>query len=135
MPVADDAAVAANGEGEAEMLDDVDIASMDYPALSALRERIEEKVREMREVGGPALREKFAEEAAAIGMTIDEIVQTGAAGLPRTGRSPKAMAKMFRVYSVIQRPKQEDYWLSRMRMARASACCCRPFRCMETESW
>ena len=22
------------------------------------------------------------------------------------------MAKMFRVYSVIQRPKQEDYWLN-----------------------
>jgi hypothetical protein len=68
------------------MLDDVDIASMDYPALSALRERIEEKVREMREVGGPALREKFAEEAAAIGMTIDEILQTGA---KRRGRPPK----------------------------------------------
>ena len=68
------------------MLDDVDIASMDYPALSALRERIKEKVREMREVGGPALREKFAEEAAAIGMTIDEIVQTGA---KRRGRPAK----------------------------------------------
>jgi hypothetical protein len=74
------------GEGEGEMLEDVDIASMDYPALSALRERIDEKVREMREVGGPALREKFAEEAAAIGMTIDEIVQTGA---KRRGRPPK----------------------------------------------
>ena len=70
------------------MLDtaEVDIGSMDYPALAALRERIEEKVREMREVGGPALRERFAEEAAAIGMTIDEIVQTGA---KRRGRPPK----------------------------------------------
>jgi hypothetical protein len=70
------------------MLDtsDVEIGNMDYPALAALRERIEEKVREMREVGGPALREKFAEEAAAIGMTIDEIVQTGA---KRRGRPPK----------------------------------------------
>jgi hypothetical protein len=36
------------------MLDDVDIASMDYTALSALRERIDEKVREMREVSGYA---------------------------------------------------------------------------------
>ena len=54
---------------------------MDYPALSALKERIEEKVREMREVGGPALREEFAEKAAAIGMTIDEIVQTGTSGV------------------------------------------------------
>ena len=68
------------------MLDEVDINAMDYPALSALRERIEEKVREMREVGGPALREKFAEEAAAIGMTVEEIVQTGA---KRRGRPSK----------------------------------------------
>ena len=71
------------------MLDDVisvDIGNLDYPALAALRERIDEKVREMREVGGPALREKFAEEAAAIGMTIDEIVQTGT---KRRGRPPK----------------------------------------------
>ena len=36
--------------------------------------------------GGPALREKFAEEAAAIGMTIDEMVQTGQ---KRRGRPPK----------------------------------------------
>jgi hypothetical protein len=70
------------------MLDDVqvDIANLDYPALSALKERIEEKVREMREVGGPALREEFAEKAAAIGMTIDEIVQTGG---KRKGRPAK----------------------------------------------
>ena len=44
----------------------------------------------MREVGGPALREKFAEEAAAIGMTIDEIVQTGA---KRRGRPRKDQAE------------------------------------------
>ena len=62
---------------------DVDTGNMDYLALSALRERIDQK---MREVGVPALREKFAEEAAAIGMTIDEIVQTGA---KRRGRPPK----------------------------------------------
>jgi hypothetical protein len=68
------------------MSDEVDIGNMDYPTLSALRGRIDEKVREMREVGGPALREKFAEEAAALGMTIEEIVQTGA---KRRGRPPK----------------------------------------------
>jgi hypothetical protein len=68
------------------MLDEVDIASMDYPALSALRERIDEKVREMREVGGPALRQKFAEEAAAIGMTVEDILQTGG---KRRGRPAK----------------------------------------------
>src|SRR5258705_10567941 len=37
---------------------------------------------------------------------------SGAAGRPRTGRRAKPMAKMFRAYSVIQRPKQEDYWLN-----------------------
>jgi hypothetical protein len=68
------------------MLDEVDIVNMDFRALSSLRERIDEKIREMRELGGPALREKFAEEAAAIGMTIEEIVQTGQ---KRRGRSPK----------------------------------------------
>ena len=54
-----------------------DIARMDYGQLSALRERIEERVREMRETEGPALRERFIEEAAAIGMTIEELVQLG----------------------------------------------------------
>jgi hypothetical protein len=57
---ADHAATAAEGRRQA-MLDDVtevDIGNMDYPTLSALRQRVEEKVREMREVGGPALREK-----------------------------------------------------------------------------
>jgi hypothetical protein len=68
------------------VLDDVISVDIGNPALAALRERIDEKVREMREVGGPALREKFAEEAAAIGMTIDEIVQTGT---KRRGRPPK----------------------------------------------
>jgi hypothetical protein len=65
---------------------EVDLGDMNFANLTHLRERIDEKVREMREVGGPALREKFAEEAAAIGMTIDEIVQTGA---KRRGRPPK----------------------------------------------
>ena len=68
------------------MLDEIDISAMDYRALSGLRERIDEKVREMRETGGPALRERFIEEAAAIGMTIEEIVQTGA---KRRGRPAK----------------------------------------------
>ncbi len=65
---------------------DVDVSDMDFPHLSALRERIDEKVREMREVGGPALRERFMEEAAALGMTLEEIVQTGQ---KRRGRPPK----------------------------------------------
>ncbi len=35
------------------MLQEVDISGLDYPALSGLRERIDARVREMRETGGP----------------------------------------------------------------------------------
>jgi hypothetical protein len=50
------------------------------------------------------------------------------------------MAKMFRVYSVIQRPKQEDYWLNigaafPHEDGEGSTCCCRRCRCMATGSW
>jgi hypothetical protein len=55
-----------------------------------LRERIEDRVREMRESCGPALRERFVEEAAASGMTLEEAVQVESAGAVRrrtaTGR-------------------------------------------------
>jgi hypothetical protein len=65
---------------------EVDISRMDYAQLSALRERIEERVREMRETEGPALRERVMQQAAAIGMTIEELVQLGS---KRRGRPPK----------------------------------------------
>ena len=71
---------------EAPMAPEVDIAGMDFGELSALRERIEERVREMRETEGPALRERFIEEAAAIGMTIEELVQLGAKRRGRAGK-------------------------------------------------
>ena len=50
-------------------------------------------------------------------MTIEEIVQTGQKrrGAPAKDRDAevRAMAKMFCVFTVIQRPKQqEDYWLN-----------------------
>jgi hypothetical protein len=65
----------------------MDLNDMNFAALSALRERIEEKVREMREVGGPALLAKLAEEAAEIGMSVEEVVALGG---KRRGRPPKA---------------------------------------------
>jgi hypothetical protein len=55
-------------------------------ALGSLRRRTDEKVREMRAMGGPALLARFAEEAAELGLTIEEIVQ---AGDKRRGRPPK----------------------------------------------
>lgn len=71
---------------EAPMAPDVDVVGMDFGQLSALRQRIEERIREMRETEGPALRERFIEEAAAIGMTIEELVQLGT---KRRGRAAK----------------------------------------------
>ena len=68
------------------MTPDVDISSMDYAQLSALRAQIDERVRNMRETEGPALRERFMQQAAAIGMSIEELVQLGT---KRRGRSAK----------------------------------------------
>ena len=73
-------------DGEAAMTPHTNIAGMDFAQLSALRERIDERVREMRETEGPALRERFIEQAAAIGMTIEELVQMGT---KRRGRPAK----------------------------------------------
>ena len=50
---------------------------MDYAQLSDLRGRIDDRIREMRETKGPALRERFTQQAAAIGLTIEELVQAG----------------------------------------------------------
>jgi hypothetical protein len=73
-------------DGETLMTQELDISAMDYAQLSALRGRIDERVRDMRETGGPALRERFMQQAAAIGMSIEELVQLGA---KRRGRSTK----------------------------------------------
>jgi hypothetical protein len=55
----------------------VDITGFNFLQLEALRNRVEHRVTEMRETGAPALREQWSEQAAAIGMTIDEILQAG----------------------------------------------------------
>jgi hypothetical protein len=55
----------------------IDISSLNFQQVEELRSRCEHRATEMRETGAPALREQWAEQAAAIGMTIDEIVQSG----------------------------------------------------------
>jgi hypothetical protein len=72
--------------GEMAMTQQVDISRMDYAQLSALRGKIDERVRDMRETEGPALRERFMQQAAAIGMSVEELVQLGA---KRRGRPAK----------------------------------------------
>lgn len=64
----------------------VNIDGLKFPELEALRARIEDRVRDMRETGGPALRDRFMQEAAEIGMTLEEVVQLGT---KRRGRPPK----------------------------------------------
>ena len=65
---------------------DIDLTGMKFDELGALRAQIDERVREMRETEGPALRERFAEEAAALGLSLEELV--GGSG-KRRGRSTK----------------------------------------------
>jgi hypothetical protein len=55
----------------------IDITGLNFHQLEELRSRIENRVMEMRETGAPALREQWGEQAAAIGMTIEEILQAG----------------------------------------------------------
>jgi hypothetical protein len=45
-----------------------------HPELNALRERVELRMEELREQGVPAMRERFAEEAAALGVTLEEVI-------------------------------------------------------------
>jgi len=71
------------------MLNDLDISGFTYPELTELKTKIETRIQEMRETGVPALRERFAEEAAALGVTLDEVVASNKArrGRPRKPRN------------------------------------------------
>lgn len=56
---------------------DLDISCFNYPELSELKARIETRIQDMRETGVPSLRERFMEEAAALGVTLEEVVASG----------------------------------------------------------
>jgi TATA-binding protein-associated factor Taf7 len=51
-----------------------DISALNYHELSELRTRIEQRMTEMRETGVPQLQTRFEEEAAALGLTMEDIV-------------------------------------------------------------
>jgi hypothetical protein len=70
-------------------LNELDISGFKYAELNELKGMVERRIREMRELGVPALRERFAEEAAALGVTLEEVVATNKAkrGRPRKPRN------------------------------------------------
>jgi hypothetical protein len=59
------------------------IGGFTYPELTDLKTKVETRMEEMRATGVPALRERFAQEAAALGVTLDEIM---ASNKPKRGR-------------------------------------------------
>lgn len=63
----------------------MEINSLPYNELIDLRTRVDERLREIRENGVPELRNRFADEAAALGLSLDEVF-----GAPkkRRGRPP-----------------------------------------------
>ena len=69
-------------------MNELDIKGFTYPELTELKTKIETRMQEVRETGVPALRERFAEEAAALGVTLDEVVSSNKAkrGRPRKPR-------------------------------------------------
>jgi hypothetical protein len=71
------------------MTEAIDISGFNYPELNELKARIETRMQDMRETGVPTLRERFVEEAAALGVTLEQVVASSKArrGRPRKPRS------------------------------------------------
>ena len=70
-----------------------DVSEMDYAELSALREAIDARVAELREVEAPALRKRFAEQAAAeLGLSLEALVRGPNGKGPGRPRKPAAEA-------------------------------------------
>jgi hypothetical protein len=69
-------------------LAELDINGFNYPELNELKGKIEVRMQDMRETGVPTLRERFVEEAAALGVTLEEVVASGKGkrGRPRKPR-------------------------------------------------
>ena len=63
----------------------IDISHLEFKELAELRQRIDERMNAMREECVPELRSRFADEAAALGLSLDDVF-----GVKRKkrGRSP-----------------------------------------------
>ena len=60
----------------------IDIEHLDFNALAELRQRVDGRMKAMRDSSVPELRARFAEEAAALGLSLDDVL-----GRPRKRRS------------------------------------------------
>ena len=56
---------------------DVDISNLNFGELTALKDRIDARVQKMRQESGPQLAERLEKEAAAVGLTVDDVVRAG----------------------------------------------------------
>lgn len=79
-------------------LTDLDISGFNYPELSELKAKIETRMQDMRESGVPTLRERFIEEAAALGVTLEEVV---ASGKGKRGRQRKSRQEAEEMEAVL----------------------------------
>jgi hypothetical protein len=79
-------------------LNEFDIKGFSYPELSELKGMVEMRMEELREQGVPALKVRFAEEAAALGVTLEEVV---GASKKKPGRPRKARNSDERVEAIV----------------------------------
>lgn len=61
----------------------IDVEGCTYVELRELKARIEQRMQALRERGGPELRERFVVEAAALGLSLEDIVGTKKRRAPR----------------------------------------------------
>ena len=52
----------------------IEIDHLEFKQLAELRQRVDARMKEMREQSVPELRNRFAEEAATLGLSLDDIL-------------------------------------------------------------
>jgi len=62
------------------------IAELDVPQLQVLRDRIDERIRQLRETGHAELLARFEAEAARLGFSVKDFCAAAARRKPRRGR-------------------------------------------------
>lgn len=68
---------------------ELDISTLNFLELTALKERIDARMQTMQQESGPQLAERFEEEAAAVGLTIDDLVRAAKKRKRGNGRASR----------------------------------------------